>query len=287
MAIEHARAFELEFAEVEEAAFGQPLRLACELGGKRFQSHDVFAHEAEHRRMKLRMGKALQLVHVVGCDELARSGVLEIPQRVAFLDVRARERVIPRAPGGIHGERRMRLVKHARLHADRVVAVRDTRSFRAFGKLASIFVVVGDSRHLLRAERDELVRALQIVVLQRRLVNVGDEGVLVLAVRLHGIEVLRPLGERRIENVAAGLRRGVRIVPIRPAARGEQRDYGERCERCAESCGKHRSKFSRSRRSCISTSAHASRLAIIAAKAGGSPARKGSKWASCRTRKYS
>jgi hypothetical protein len=60
------------------------------------------------------------------------------------------------------------------------------------------------------------------VVLQRRLVDLRGESDLVLAVRLHRIEVLRALGESCIEDVLAAL--GLRIGVVLLAAAGRQQE---------------------------------------------------------------
>src|SRR3954469_21490043 len=67
--------------------------------------------------------------------------------------------------------------------------------------------------HFERGKRDELVGPLQVVVLQRRLVHLLREFRLVLGIRLHRIEVLRPLDERAIEDALPTLGGGIGIVP--------------------------------------------------------------------------
>src|SRR5689334_337774 len=83
-------------------------------------------------------------------------------------------------------------------------------------------------RSLDRGERDQLVGPLQVVVLERRLVDLAGEDRLVGGVGLHGVEVLRPLREDRIEDVLAALGRRVGIVPDFATAREEQHREEER-----------------------------------------------------------
>src|SRR4051812_25958816 len=72
--------------------------------------------------------------------------------------------------------------------------------------------------HLERAERNELVGALEVVVLQRRLVHLLGEFCLVIRIGLHRIEVLWTLDEGAIEDALATLGRRIRIVPDFTAA---------------------------------------------------------------------
>ena len=57
-------------------------------------------------------------------------------------------------------------------------------------------------------ERDQLVRALQVVVLERRLVDLAREERLVRGIGLDGIEVLGHLGEDGIEDIRAPVLEG-------------------------------------------------------------------------------
>jgi hypothetical protein len=68
-----------------------------------------------------------------------------------------------------------------------------------------------------------MVGPLEVVVLQRRLVDLGREGDLVLAVGLHRIEMLGPIGEGGVQDVPAPVRRRIGIVPG-TAAGGEQQN---------------------------------------------------------------
>src|SRR3970040_2397825 len=62
-------------------------------------------------------------------------------------------------------------------------------------------------------ERDQLVRPLQVVVLQQRFIDLLRKDRLVLRVRLHRIEMLGTLGEREIQDALAALRRRIGVVP--------------------------------------------------------------------------
>jgi hypothetical protein len=69
---------------------------------------------------------------------------------------------------------------------------------------------------------DQLVGPLEVVVLQRRLVDLRREGDLVLAVGLHRIEMLGPVGEGAVKDVPAPVRRRIGIVPGAAAGREQQ-----------------------------------------------------------------
>jgi hypothetical protein len=89
-------------------------------------------------------------------------------------------------------------------------------------QFASVAVVEARLRDGLGGGRGQLERSLQVVVLQRRLVDLRREGDLVLAVRLHRVEVFGPVGEGRVENVAAPIRRRIGVVPGAAAGREQQ-----------------------------------------------------------------
>ena len=69
------------------------------------------------------------------------------------------------------------------------------------------FAAVAHARlgYFERRERDKLVGPLEVVVLQRRLVNLLGEFRLILGIGLHRIEVLRPLDERAVKDAFAAL----------------------------------------------------------------------------------
>jgi hypothetical protein len=72
------------------------------------------------------------------------------------------------------------------------------------------------------------------VVLQRRFVDLRGEHAFVLAVRLHRIEVLGPLAERRIEDIAAALAGRIGVVLFAAAGGQQQGD-----DRQGEAAKKH------------------------------------------------
>ena len=82
-----------------------------------------------------------------------------------------------------------------------------------------LLVQITHRRHLRRRQRHQLIGALQIMVLQRRLVDLREELILVLAVGLRRVEMLGALGESGVENGLARVRSRVGIVP-QPAVTG-------------------------------------------------------------------
>jgi hypothetical protein len=62
------------------------------------------------------------------------------------------------------------------------------------------------------------------VILERRLIDVRDELVLVLAVRLYRVQMFGTLGERGIKDVLAGVRAGYGLFPPGAAASCQQHE---------------------------------------------------------------
>ena len=160
--------------------------------------------------MQARMGEALDGIDVILGHQLARAPVREVGQR---LDARQARRRL--------GKRGMRLIADAGAQPDQVIRIGDLRRVGVVRQRLSLVIDIPRLRHLDRRCGDHLVGALQIVVLQRRFVDLRGKGDLVLAVRLHGIEMLGTVGKCRVENVASAVGRRVGIVPGTAAA--EQR----------------------------------------------------------------
>jgi hypothetical protein len=96
----------------------------------------------------------------------------------------------------------VRLIADAGFDANHVLAVGDFRRFGIFRQWLAAGIKKKCARHLGCAKRDQLIRSFQIVVLQRRLVNLRDKDKLVFTVRLHRIKMLGALGKRRVKYVA-------------------------------------------------------------------------------------
>ena len=212
---------ELRFVLLREA-----LVLGLERVRELLQPDDVLAHVTEDRRVHPRVRQPLDLVDVVLGGELARAGLREVGERELALDLVFGETEIERLPAGVDGERGVRLVADPRPDADLVLAERHRRRRRVRRQLASRGVEQSSPRHFERRLGDQLVGPLQVVVLERRLVDLLDEAPLVGGVRAPRIERLRPLDERAVEEVLPAVGGRIGIVPL--AAAAGERDRGER-----------------------------------------------------------
>ena len=229
VAVEAADAGQRKAVEIEPGAGRQLLVCLAQRATKFAQADDALAHHAEDRRMQARMRQALDLVDVVVGNQLAAAGHGKVGDGIDAVQLPGVEVAIDRLTLAVRGKRRMRLVADARTNANVVDAARDLRCRCIGWQLAPLGIVVARHRHALAGRRNQRVRSLQIVVLQRRLVDLRSEGDLVLAVRLHRIEVLRTIGERRIEDVLAALGLRIGIVLFAGASREheQQRQQGE------------------------------------------------------------
>ena len=194
------------------------------------QPDDVLAHVAEDRRVHARVREPLDLVDVVLGGELARAGLREVRERELALDLVLGKVEIERLPARVDGERRVRLIADPRPDADLVLGERHGRRRRIGRKLLPRSVEQPGPRHLERGLRHELVGPLEVVVLERRLVDLLDEAPFVGGVGARRIERLRPVDERAVEEVLSAIGGRIGIVPFRSAARdgGGERDGEER-----------------------------------------------------------
>ena len=179
------------------------------------QTDDVFAHQAEDRQVQARVREPFYLVHVVIGGELARPGFGKIGKYVDALQVIASQVLIAQPSGAVTRKCRMRLVADAGLDADFVQAEGDV--FRIRRNLRARGVQVHGLRHLHRGQRNQRIGALEIVILQRRLVDLRVEHGLVLAVGLGRVEVLGALDEGGVKDIFAAIRGRIGLVPYLPA----------------------------------------------------------------------
>ncbi|MGK0657993.1 hypothetical protein ACSHWI_16015, partial [Methylococcus sp. S2T] len=73
-------------------------------------------------------------------------------------------------------------------------------------------IEIADLRKCLGGRRLQDIGALEVVILQQRLVDLADDEALVGTVGAGRIEVLGALGQRGIQDVALGIGRRVRTV---------------------------------------------------------------------------
>jgi hypothetical protein len=206
------------------------------------------------------MGQALDLVDVVVGDQFAAAGRGEIGDHLDAAQLLGVQFAIDRLPGGVGGKSRMRLVANARANVNVVNTARDLGGRCVGRQLAALGVVVARHRYALTGRRNQRVRPLQVVVLQRRLVDLRSEGDFVLAVRLHRIEVFRTLGEGRIENIFAAL--GLRIGIVLLTAAGRQQEQQRQQRKQKKQRAKGKAKGGHGRQFTLKSAALAARRSI-------------------------
>jgi hypothetical protein len=209
MAVDHLDAFQAMLAKVDPRLVLLRLEALAVIA----EADDVLLHQAEDRRMQARMGQALDAIDVVLGGQLPTVAPAEVGEDVDAGELRGAQGVVGDGRHCATGKGRMRLVTDARLDGDDIIRERDPCRIGVIRQRPSLRIQVARLRHRFGGGRDQLVGPLEVVVLQRRLVDLGREGDLVLAVGLHRIEMLGPLGEGAVEDVPAPVRRRIGIVP--------------------------------------------------------------------------
>ena len=176
-------------------------------------------HHAVDRRMQTRMCQAFDLVDVVVGRQFARTGLWKIAQAIDTLELLGIEPGVDRLPGRVDSKSGMRLITNTGPDANFVHAAGNGRGRRIARQDFSRHVVKRRHRHRLGRAGNQFVRPLEVVVLQGRLINLCREGRFIFGIRLRRIEMLRPLGKGRIEDVLPALARWIRIVPLAAAGR--------------------------------------------------------------------
>ena len=167
-----------------------------QLAGVVLETDDVLLHQSEDGRMQARMGEALDLVFEVLRLQLARTLLAEIRQHVFAGKPGCAQVLIDQFAAGSARKRRVRLITDAAPDPDLIDCEGGIFGRRIGGQLPAALVVIARLRHFLRDARNQRVRALQVMVLQRRLVDLRREGGFVRTIGLDRIEVLRTLAER-------------------------------------------------------------------------------------------
>ena len=196
----------------------------CFLQGRRqfLEADNVIRHQPQNRRMHPGMRQSLDLMHVVRRHQFTRALLPEITDGVQAAQAFTREVGIHRLARRIHRECRMRLVTDARPDAYHVFAERHAGGRRVLRQRIALRVQVGGLGHFGRGIRNQFIRPLEVMILQRRLINVADKRIFVFAVGLHGIKMFGSLGKRRIQDIRPRIRGPVRIVPNAVAASSQQ-----------------------------------------------------------------
>ena len=184
--------------------------------------------------MQARVGKALDLVDVVRRHQLARPGLGEVAQPAHVAQILRRQPQVARLPRVGGRKRRVRLIQDAGTDADLDHGADHLRRIGRGGQLAPARIEPAQLGHAVGGRGLEHVGALEVVVLQRRLDDLVKEGGLVLAVRLHRIEMLRALGEGGVQDVGAAVLRRIRVVQGCSAPRQKARcQHRHQCARHA------------------------------------------------------
>ena len=187
------------------------------------EADDVLLHQAEDRRMQSRVGQPLDAIDVVLGGQFPAVAPGEITEDIDGGKLRRAKGVIGVIAALAAGKSRMRLIAYARLDRDHIVGEGDLRRIGIVRKDAPLAVQIARLRHRVGCRGDQRIGPLQVVILQRRLVDLGREGDFVLAVGLHRVEMFRPVGERAVKDVPAPIRRRIRVVPCAAAGRQQQR----------------------------------------------------------------
>ena len=186
------------------------------------QPDNALRHRAENRRVQAWVCQSLDFVDVVVGGQFARPRALEISNLLDAAQCVAIQVGVVRLAAFVDGKGRMRLVADAWPDADFVVAEGDHLGRRIVQQFLARRVVIARDGDGLRRRWNQRVGTLQIVVLQRRLVDLPVEDVLILAIGAHGIKMLRTLGECRVQDILPALARRIRVVLL-AAACGQQK----------------------------------------------------------------
>ena len=207
--------------KVEPVVRRQVARRSLQGFAKLLETDDLVGHHAEDGRVQARMGEPLDLVDVVVGSQLACSRLREIGDLLPSLGDRFAQ--IKRLTVAVIGKRRMGLVADTRFQTEFIDTLGDAVERRVGRQLAAFGIQKTRSRHFFERCRNQLIGALQVVVLERRLVDLAGKGDFILGIGLRRVEMLGPVGEGGIENVVLGVGRWVRVVP-RLTATGEEDD---------------------------------------------------------------
>jgi hypothetical protein len=212
MAVHRVGALEIEFRDIEIGVPGPfPGRLAQGLG-QILEADDVIRHQAQDGGLNPGMGQAANLVDVILGGQLPATRLgetLEIVDARQFLRIDGH---IARLALLVPGEAGMGLVTGSRLEADFILGNRDPPGLGIGGKRPPRRVEIAHRGHGGGGLGLQLIGPLQVVILQRRLVDVAQVDVLVLAVGTGRVEMLGAFLEGGIEDGFAGVGSGIGAV---------------------------------------------------------------------------
>ena len=221
IAVHHLHTADVRFAQVQpggpargrhQRAVGLLQRVA-----KFLQADDVVGHVPEDRRVDARMPQPLDLVNIIVGRQFARAGALEIADTKLVAQLSLRQLQVFR------NECRVRLVTHTGLDADVVDAVGDAHRIGVGRQFAVGAVEIARLGQGLGSRRDQLIGALEVVVLERRFEYLRYQVPLIRSIGLRRVEVLGPFSKRAVEDVLAALGRRIGVVPRISATAQQER----------------------------------------------------------------
>ena len=231
IAIHHLGAGEGDGIQIQVGALAIRPRLdglGLDAGRQLIKVLDMFPQDPRNGRMPPGDRQPLDLIDVIRRRQLAGAGLREVRQAVDVLKVGGGQVVIAVATGGVLGKGRMGLIVAAGTDADQVLGPGDRRRRGILGQRPALGVEIGQFRQALRRQRNELVGPQQKMVLEGRLVNLGQEGVFIGAIGTRRIQVLGPLFEGGIEDIGPRLPRRPGVIPGAIATAGQQDEDQQR-----------------------------------------------------------
>ena len=179
--------------------------------GIRLHAEDIILQSAENRTGDARFCHAQELVDIIRRDEFARPCQREISDFGETLHVRFRDVVIEQFAVFIFRETGVRLIHCPRSDANFINGACNQSSGSIRWQGAARSIKIARYRHRFCCQRHEFVGPFQVVVLQRRFVNLLNKPIFVRTVGNRGIEVLRLFAERAVVDflVLLGFRIGV------------------------------------------------------------------------------
>ena len=226
VSIHHLRTFQRIAVQIQITVLAllPSLRPGCRLQGRGifFETDNVIRHQTKNRRMQPGVRQPLDLEYIVFCGQLARAATGKIAKLVNLSQILGSQIVIKELPLLIFGECRMRLIANAGADGNFINCISDLHSINIVWQLRTILIEILCHRHLGRCCWNQRIGTFQIMVLQRRFVNLCSQQNFVGTVRLHRIKVFGALGKRTIEDIFPRIGSGIGTIPGITATGGQQ-----------------------------------------------------------------
>ena len=224
--VHHRRAFERILVEIEKLlalALGLMLVQGLLQGFLVFlHPNDVVAHQSHDGRVQLRMGQAFYLIDIVRRGQLAAAASGKIRKRIDPAQIRRAQMQIERLAFGIDGEGGMGLIADTRTNMNLIDRVGHALRRRIIRQTLPLIVEKLGAGHGGNRRGNQSIWPLQILVLQRRLINLADETIFVGSVGTRRIEMLGSGVKGGKHHIAAQFASGIGAVPWRIAASRRQ-----------------------------------------------------------------